>query len=165
MKSTSVLIARTGIEHGLSAPISSDSIFADMRTNVLCDEKNEITAVETSLERAVDFLMELEQREIAAFGLRPDPVESTRNMEIGYCEPIDRDEVLGTAVKLGWSGDLQIFKEPSSTWVDTEQYPQWTGPGAEANHRHHFGAFGEAGLERRLLRREAEAEANRELRP
>lgn len=165
MKSTSVLIARTGIEHGLSAPISFDSISADMRTNVLFGEKNEITAFETSLERAVDFLMELEQREIAAFGLRPDPVESTRNLEMGYCEPICRDELLGTAVQLGWTGDLQILKEPSSTWVDTEKYPKWSGPGAKANHRHHFGDFGEAGLERRLLRREVEAKANRELHP
>lgn len=150
VRSMSVLIVRTGIEDGLSAPISFNSISEDLTTGVLCGEKGKVTAIETTLEIAVDFLMKLEQREIAAFGLRPDPVESTRNLEIGYCQP--RDEILETAVELGWSGDLQIFEQPSSTWVDTERYPRWSGPGADAVHRHRFGDFGEAGLERRMPR-------------
>ncbi|ROW02447.1 hypothetical protein VMCG_06104 [Cytospora schulzeri] len=79
-----VLIVRTGVEEGLSAPITLDSISEDSRIAVLPGSDGEISAVETSLEAAVDFLMDLEQREIAAFGLRPDPVESTRNLQCGY---------------------------------------------------------------------------------
>lgn len=145
---TSVLIVSTGVEDGLSAPISFNSISEDQRTGVLCDEEGKVTAIETTLEPAVDFLMYLEQREIAAFGLRPDPVQSTWNLEIGYCQP--RDELLEIAVELGWSGDPHILRQPSSTWVDPERYLRWSGPGADADQRHHFGDFGEAGLERRM---------------
>lgn len=148
VRTMSVLIVTTGVENGLSAPISFDSISEDLRTDVLCGDEGEVIAIETTVETAVDFLMELEQREIAAFGVRPDPIESTRNLGIGYCQP--RDELLEIAAELGWKGDLQILKEPSSTWVDKERYPRWSGSGAKANHRHHFGDFGEAGLERRL---------------
>ncbi|ROW01627.1 hypothetical protein VSDG_02066 [Cytospora chrysosperma] len=77
------LIVRTGVEDGLSAPISLDSISEDSRVAVLSGSDGEISAVETSLDTAVSFLMDLEQREIAAFGLRPDPVESTRNLNCG----------------------------------------------------------------------------------
>lgn len=105
VESTSVLIVRTGAEDGLSSPITFDSIAEEQRTSVVFDEEGRLSAVETTLETAVRFLMELEQREIAAFGPRPDPVESARNMEVGFCEAWD--ELFERAVKLGWDEDMQ----------------------------------------------------------
>lgn len=125
-----VLIVRTGVEDGLSAPIRLDSISENLRICVLSGSDGEISAVETSLETAVSFLMDLEQREIAAFGLRPDPVESTRNLENGYVDT--REGLMEVAEELGWTEDMQPLEGPSSTWVDTEIYPTWSGLGAEA---------------------------------
>lgn len=94
-----VHIVRTRVEDGLSAPITFDSIPEDQREGVVCENGVEISAIETTLETAVSFLMDLEQREIAAFGLQPDPVESTRNLENGFLNsPV---ELLGLAERLG----------------------------------------------------------------
>lgn len=62
VKSTSVLIIRTGVEHGLSSPIIFDSITEEQRTGVLFGEDGALSAVEITLETAVTFLLMLEQR-------------------------------------------------------------------------------------------------------
>ncbi|KAL2023598.1 hypothetical protein VTK56DRAFT_1755 [Thermocarpiscus australiensis] len=116
----SVLIVRTGVEDGLSAPISFDSI-AHQISGFACGPHGS-TAVETTLGTAVDFVMDLEKREVAAFGPRPDPVASTKGLEDGcFRGPI----VLDQARRLGW-GDEPLVG-PSSRWVDPEKYPEWTG--------------------------------------
>lgn len=143
VRSTPVLIIRTGVEDGLSAPISFDSISEDLRTGVLCGDDDKVTAIDTTLETAVDFLLGLEQLEIAAYGHRPDPVESTQSLELGYCEA--RDELFKTALRLGWNEDMKILKEPSSTWVDTERYPEWSGLGADKDKMMKHGIFGADG--------------------
>ncbi|KAK0721172.1 hypothetical protein B0H67DRAFT_644322 [Lasiosphaeris hirsuta] len=43
----------------------------------------DIVVVETMLETAVSFVMNLKEREVAAFGLQPDPVASTKGLEDG----------------------------------------------------------------------------------
>lgn len=63
-------MARTGVESGLSSPITFESIVDKI------DEYLGETAVKTTLETAITFVMELEAREIKAFGLQPDPIAS-----------------------------------------------------------------------------------------
>ncbi|KAJ3550126.1 hypothetical protein NM208_g150 [Fusarium decemcellulare] len=75
---------------------------------------------------AVDFVLALEQREVAAIGPQPDPVESTKNMQDGCFFSLD--SYPRAMKKLGW-GDEPITG-PSSTWVDDEKYPEWSGDGA-----------------------------------
>jgi hypothetical protein len=76
-----------------------DSIAPHLRMIVLEGAEGVISAVETDLETAVCFLMDLEQRETAAFGLRPDPVESTRKLQSGCLE--SRECLLREAKWLG----------------------------------------------------------------
>lgn len=133
-----VLIVRTGIEDGLSAPITFDSIAPHLRMFVLSGPKGVISAVETDIETAVNFLMDLEQQENAAFGLRPDPVESTRNLQSGCLR--SPELLLGTAERLGWHKDIQPLEGPSSQLVDMERYPTWSGQGFE-KHTMHEGNF------------------------
>lgn len=80
----SALVICTGVEEGLSAPISFDPIAHQI--SAFSHGSHSSTAVETALDTAVDFVMGLEEREVAAFGLRPDPVVSTRGLEDG-CFP------------------------------------------------------------------------------
>lgn len=65
-----VTIARTGVESGLSSPITFESIVDKI------DEYIGEFTIKTTLETAVDFVMELEARETRAFGLQPDPIAS-----------------------------------------------------------------------------------------
>ncbi|PNP40934.1 hypothetical protein TGAMA5MH_06800 [Trichoderma gamsii] len=63
-------MARTGVETGLSSPITFESIVDKI------DEYIGENAVKTTLETAITFVMELEARETKVFGLQPDPVTS-----------------------------------------------------------------------------------------
>ncbi|RSL49574.1 hypothetical protein CEP54_012372 [Fusarium duplospermum] len=123
-----VLIVLTGEHEGLSAPISFDSI-ADRAEAVTVGGKE---AIRTNLETAVDFIMFLEKREEGAFGPQPDPTASTgasaldnRTGEWLY------ENVQIMAEQLGWDGEPLVG--PSSQWVDTDKYPDWTGQGAQTD--------------------------------
>jgi hypothetical protein len=98
-----VYLVPTGITDSLSAPITLESISAKVDTN-LGDTPG---TVKTTLETAVDFVMHLEDRENAAFGLLPDPIASWKP-----------SRVLKTTVP-----------EPSSRFVDPNRYPHWVGSG------------------------------------
>ncbi|KAK0614117.1 hypothetical protein B0T14DRAFT_570091 [Immersiella caudata] len=76
-----VLLIRTGVEEGLSAPISFEPIAHQIYA--LPHGSHGEIAVETLLDTAVDFILNLEEREVAAFGLQPDPVTSTCGLEDG----------------------------------------------------------------------------------
>ncbi|PNP58896.1 hypothetical protein THARTR1_01144 [Trichoderma harzianum] len=106
-----VYLVRTGIEEGLSAPIS----FEPIATKILSHSEPG-RAIEVTVETAIDFAMELEAREAAAFGLRPNPVTDW--------EPYE-DEIEA------WKsmGETEPLVGPNSQWVDSEKYPQWTGEG------------------------------------
>ncbi|KAK4067333.1 uncharacterized protein Triagg1_7776 [Trichoderma aggressivum f. europaeum] len=119
-----VLLVRTGTEEGLSAPISFEPI-ADKITNVVQRTNNGEAVVQVTLETAVDFIMSMDKREIAALGHQPDPILSTRNLGDGG---LYGPSILHNAQSMGW-GDEEL-RGPSSTWVDTERYPEWSGEGA-----------------------------------
>ncbi|KAM0554946.1 hypothetical protein ACHAPJ_006682 [Fusarium lateritium] len=115
-----VLLTLTGILDGLSQPLSFGSI--EPRIDQFISDK----AVRVSLEVVVEFVLAQVQREIAAFGPRPDPVESTKDFENG-CGLLYRGLTHDLRV-LGW-GDEPITGR-SSTWVESEKYPEWVGHGA-----------------------------------
>ncbi|KAI1173536.1 hypothetical protein F4777DRAFT_600537 [Nemania sp. FL0916] len=102
-----VYLVLTGITDGLSAPITFESIAGKIDTDI----KTTPGTAKTTLETAVNFVMGLEEREAAAFGLRPDPVESWKLL--GYKEK----------------------EEPTSRFVDPERYPHWGGLGHECESR------------------------------
>ncbi|KAK7413285.1 hypothetical protein QQX98_007873 [Neonectria punicea] len=127
----SVLLVLTGEDEGLSAPISFDSI-ADRAEIVTVGGK---AAIRTHLETAIDFIMLLEEREDAAFGPQPDPVASTAASTLANRANVENEETLYEfyqmpAVALGWNAD-EPLAGPSSQWVDTDKYPNWTGYGAQ----------------------------------
>lgn len=104
-----VTIVRTGIEDGLSEPLTFEPI-ADKITSYLSHG-----AVRCSLETAIDFVMLLEAREAAAFGLNPDPAAVWKMMFDGRIYKTLRP----TEPTIG----------PSSRFVDTSQITKWSGPG------------------------------------
>lgn len=107
-----VFLVCTGVEDGLSAPITFEPI-ADKIDGYVAETRS---AVKTTLETAIDFVMDLEAREAAVFGLQPNPIAAWNpNKVIEACWR-----------KLGGSEPLI---GPSSLFVDTEKYPQWSGEG------------------------------------
>ncbi|KAJ9426105.1 hypothetical protein QL093DRAFT_2076454 [Fusarium oxysporum] len=109
--SLKVLIVLTGETKGLSGPISFASIADKSEIRTL----NGLEAVETDLETAVDFTMDLEHREEAIFGLHP-------------IQLLLREEL---AERFGWKGGKIVG--PSSRWVDMNMYIAWTGFGAQVD--------------------------------
>ncbi|KAL6408961.1 hypothetical protein AUP68_07911 [Ilyonectria robusta] len=65
--------------------------------------------------------MDLENREIAAFGRRPDPVGSTSGNQAFACHM--RFPFPGLLAMLGWGDEPP--NGPSSSWVDLEKHPEW----------------------------------------
>lgn len=143
-----VLIARTGNEEALSAPVSFEFIAESDKIDTVTDDGGDTLAVETTLEAAVTFLMYLEQREAAVFGMKPDPVESTRDMSRRWV-----DKIAECAASLGWDEkEMGPLRGPSSTWVDTSIYRAWSGKGFDtvaqfANMRRIFRGHAEAWME------------------
>jgi hypothetical protein len=125
-----VLLVITGVKEGLSAPITFDSI-AD-KISVRHETEDPVQAVETSLETAVRFVMALEQRELAAFGPRPDPTETCKDPRRSCM--LGDGEALLLAKQRGWEGD-EAPQGPSSTWVDLNIYREWTGETASWDDR------------------------------
>ena len=62
-----VLIVLTGVTNGLSAPITFEPIVHRIKSFI------QDNVIQTTLETAIAFILDLEKREVAAFGLRPDP--------------------------------------------------------------------------------------------
>jgi len=89
-----VVLFRTGIEDGLHAPISFKSIAPATENAVL-----------TTLETAVDFVMALEAREAAVFGIWPDPTAIAK-------------------IKTDENGN-ELTRQPSSQWVSDEKAAEW----------------------------------------
>jgi hypothetical protein len=105
----SVLMVRTGIEDGLSAPVTFESI---RHKSEACDEGTP-TIIKTRLETAVDFVISLEAREAAAFGLQPDPVSST----VDWAPHV-------SIWKWGFGNDDPVIA-PSSRFVSDENALKW----------------------------------------
>ena len=92
-----VLIVRTGIEAGLSAPINLGTIAEGDRTESTVDSQGSLSAVEITLGAAITFLIALEQREAAVFGIKPDVITSTL-----YVESNGIGDSASEAQSLGW---------------------------------------------------------------
>ncbi len=119
-----VLIVRTGIEEGLSAPITFDSVPVDARINIYAED-GILVAVETRLDMAITFLMDLEQRETEAFDPLPDLIKSTQDMSNCWAEGV----VANFAAGLGWDAStMGPLSGPSSTWGAPGKYPNWPDP-------------------------------------
>lgn len=114
-----VILVRTGKEGGLSAPITFEPI-ADKIDGYIGEGRR---ATKTTLETAVDFITSLEAREAAAFGLRPDPVAAWLLL-MNTSSPIVKEI----------AGD-ELLRGPSSKFVNTEKYPEWTGQGEMWDYR------------------------------
>ncbi|RFU79796.1 hypothetical protein TARUN_2390 [Trichoderma arundinaceum] len=110
-----VYLALTGVEDGLSAPISFEPIAAKINKHI---EPGRV--IQVTLETAIDFIMHLEAREAAVFGLRPEPIvewESDRFIS----------EVWQSI------GETEPLVGPSSQWVDDLKYPHWSGNGEHSD--------------------------------
>lgn len=112
-----VFIAVTGEQEGLSAPITFDSI-RDKIDAVINPGPRMV--VQTTLETAAEFLVNLERREIAALGLCPNPPAEVRSRVLRHANPNDREY-------------SRVFEElgSSSQWVDTNIYTEWIGGGKD----------------------------------
>ncbi|KAG8670959.1 hypothetical protein FPOAC1_004194 [Fusarium poae] len=108
------LITLTGQNDNLSAPISFSTIKHEI-TNYVSE-----TAVNVPLHVAYDFIMSLEQREMNAFGLQPDPIESAIQCHDKETLGYDRQHLNSVVRDLG-GGDDPVTG-PSSTWVNTTVY-------------------------------------------
>ncbi|KAH6959505.1 hypothetical protein DER45DRAFT_630495 [Fusarium avenaceum] len=114
-----VIIGLTGQEEGLSAGLTFDSIKNHV-TNFVSE-----TAVKVPLGIAIDFVLALSEREMAVFGILPDPVESTRGPRRLYeSMPMTVNEY----VQSMGGGDEPVDGR-SSTWIDIETH---TGRPAES---------------------------------
>ncbi|KAF7558220.1 hypothetical protein G7Z17_g204 [Cylindrodendrum hubeiense] len=109
------LLVRTGIEVGLSAPITFDGIAG-------AEDSSSQFYVKTTLETAVDLVMSLEAREAATFGLQPTPEiafeeykRAGRERFAKYRDDLGDDPVVG----------------PSSKFVDGRKYTRWGGFGRQ----------------------------------
>lgn len=110
-----VYLIRTGVEEGLSAPISFELIAAKINSHL---ESGRV--IEVTLETAIDFVMELEAREATAFGLRPDPVADWKPSN----DMIEAWQLIG---------ETEPLVGPTSQWVNDEKYPQWSGAGQQSD--------------------------------
>lgn len=125
-----VLLVRTGVEQGLSAPITFQGVAG------AGDDSDSSYYIKTTLETAVDFVMALEAREAAVFGLRPSPEaswESYLRRRRGWSPHEEKD-----------FGDEPVIG-PSSKFVDSKKYATWGGEGRRQDRV-------EREMEERLLR-------------
>ncbi|KAF5667272.1 hypothetical protein FHETE_5975 [Fusarium heterosporum] len=106
-----VLLTVTGVDSGLSEPLSLESV-KDKATSILSD-----IVIEVLLEVAIDFVLDLEKRELAMFGLRPNPATTTASYHYGcgICDPRHPASMR----LIGWRGPIE---RSSSRWVDTGRY-------------------------------------------
>lgn len=128
MSGVVVYLAVTGVEDGLSAPIPLNSVEQDP-WKLIYDQEGSLRAVCTTLETAYNFIKELQCREEAAFGLRPDPVKDSKGLRAGYLSTAAG--MLSLARELGWQSEWEPLEYPSSRWADndTNLIRKWEGGG------------------------------------
>lgn len=118
-----VFLVRTGVEEGLSAPITFDGIEDRIDGNFVDETGNTVL---TTLETAIDFVMNLEAREAAEFGLQPEPVAAWKP----HLDHLER-----TAPEWKAIVGEELLLGPGSKFVDTDKYPEWTGSGKDHDSR------------------------------
>lgn len=104
-----VYLVKTGFEGQLSAPITFDVISDKIMSHLDVGTG----AVQVTLETAVGFIMGLEAREVAAFGMQPDPLASWRTWP----------ELLH---QCGIPPGEEYLHGPASKFVDVNKHPGWS---------------------------------------
>ncbi|KAI1355603.1 hypothetical protein F5Y01DRAFT_310489 [Xylaria sp. FL0043] len=121
-----VRLVLTGIVEGLSAPISFQEIREYSKGIAYTSGDRTIT---TTLGVATKFILRLEQREINAFGIRPNLCRLISDISPPWIL-----EYREKAKLLGWieerDGKLDELSPRSSEWVDRKIFPRWLGNGA-----------------------------------
>ncbi|KAI0540411.1 hypothetical protein GGR58DRAFT_461219 [Xylaria digitata] len=121
-----VRLILTGITDGLSAPISFEEIREYSKGTPYMSGDQTIT---TTLGVATKFILRLEQREIDAFGIRPNVCRLITDVSPPWIF-----EYREKAKLLGWveerDGRLDELSPRSSEWVDRTIFPRWLGNGA-----------------------------------
>lgn len=123
----SVCMFLTGTENsGLSAPITFDCI-EDKIQAVL--QRGPKQAVQTTLDTAIDFIMEIERREASAAAAAGSPSEPPSGTDYPKPEFPEAYSHFFEGVTV-WG--------PSSGWIDGNSYQKWTGPAAYADFLSYF---------------------------
>ncbi|KAM0548864.1 hypothetical protein ACHAPJ_009720 [Fusarium lateritium] len=117
-----VLVILSGENEGLSPPISFDRIASKAELITVGGK----VGVRTDLETAIDFIMFLEHRQDSVFGPQPDPVAALTSTGKRGEQLYEYERI--KAKLLGMDGEFPL--SPSSQWVDTGIYQDWTGSGA-----------------------------------
>lgn len=112
-----VFLALSGRHDGLSGPVTFDSIWDEVDAVVQLGDR---MTVQTTLDTAVEYLVKLEQRE--GLSARRDP-EAPRDGK-AY---LDRYDEYFEDYKHYFKDSAPLG--PSSDWVDTDIYTEWTGGG------------------------------------
>ncbi|KAK4151016.1 hypothetical protein C8A00DRAFT_17542, partial [Chaetomidium leptoderma] len=120
-----VLVVLTGVEEGLSAPITFASIASKISAH---HTEDSVQTAETSLATAVNFVMDLEKRELDASGPIPDPAETCKDPRRSCL--LGKQEAWAFARVRGWEG-VDAPEGPSSSWVDHNIYREWTAEGSD----------------------------------
>ncbi|KAK8142353.1 hypothetical protein G3M48_008896 [Beauveria asiatica] len=114
-----VLISRTGVEDGLSAPIDLEQVPECDRQAVTTDSQGRLSAVQVTLDVAITFLMALEKREEADGPVTRDVVQSTRVMKPST------DDAAEYMDQFGWEQEqMGPLMGPSNLWVDATKRPR-----------------------------------------
>jgi hypothetical protein len=108
-----VLLTLTRLQQGLSQPLTLDPV-----KNQVIEYVSE-SAVKVTLQVAINFVQQMEQREIAAFGPKPDPVKSSAAY-YGVEDSCRGRMAVVKMHKLGW-GNTPV-RGPSSSWIDFEKF-------------------------------------------
>lgn len=110
-----VFLIRTGVEEGLSAPVTFNSLGDKIDASSPSYSSKDGNTIRVTLEAAIDFVLSLEARETAAYGTRPDPATIIREYPV-YISIFD--EATQDYVDKPVEG-------PSREWVDLDKHPDW----------------------------------------
>lgn len=132
MGKTPVCMFLTGEgESELSAPINFDAIQDDKIQAVL--QRGPRKAIQTTLDTAVEFIIALEDRE-ADFAAKLSGTSSSHVEATYYPKP-----KFSESYNHFFEGrDADLLARPSSEWVNTQVYTEWTGFASELDHIEYF---------------------------
>ncbi|KAM7206375.1 hypothetical protein V8F20_002724 [Naviculisporaceae sp. PSN 640] len=110
-----VFLLRTGVEEGLSAPVTFDSLGDRIDASSPSYSSKDGNTIRVTLETAIDFILTLEAREMVVFGTRPDPAITCRERpaSIAIFDEATQDYV------------AKPVEGPSHEWVDIDKHPDW----------------------------------------
>lgn len=108
------ILILTGDNKGLKAPITFNKLKLIHRHLTYND--GSLTAVETSLDAAIEFLTGLDSRERALASPSDSGIVLTPELPVGaLCHP---DIFMSEARKLGWTAEMGNIIGPSSQWIE-----------------------------------------------